>query len=438
MIPVLFISYSRKNEQLKDQLVQQLMVLEPEGLIEIWIDDRIPAGAEWLEVINEALLQADIAILLITSDFLTSKFILEKEVPTLLKRRWAGGLSLFPIIGLSCAWQEVSWLAKLNVRPKNGVPVWGKGRRVAERYLAEIAREIAENVRKTDSTKPPIRSAIESLELRFQEAFSSPKSIDREHIVNTIGEAISYGSPIYNSGDIEGCVEIYHHTARRLLTQLRKAGPELDGSGMVMMGKDSAGMPTRREMLDKAMMMGGSGNGETSELETSVLLSAIRHDLRRTLEIIEQLRGHDPDRAAWDLRFCFNRILLLLQGFEKTASLTASSTGYSKAKIRSNFRMAIYQASRSGRMIYAASAPKSLPDERSIVTCSAFLLAESRLLLKLMVGELQLPFGSLAEEFFYSMLDRIVTEHQEVTQSNAFLIAWTALQTYDWYLMPSD
>ena len=93
MSSVLFISYSHKDESLKNQLVQQLGVLEPEGLIELWVDDRVPAGVEWLDTINESMLQADVAVLLITSNFLTSKFILEKEVPELLKRRQEGGLS---------------------------------------------------------------------------------------------------------------------------------------------------------------------------------------------------------------------------------------------------------------------------------------------------------------------------------------------------------
>ena len=437
MTPVLFISYSHEDEELKNQLIQHLKVLEPEKLVEIWIDDQIPAGAKWLEEINEAMLQADVGVLLITSSFLTSNFILENEVPALLKRRQAGGLSLFPIIGLACPWQEVSWLAELNVRPKNGNPVWGKDRRAAEQHLAEIAREIADIVRKTENIKPKINAAIRSLESSFQEVISSPESADRTHIVNTITAAISHEAPTYNDGDIEGCVEIYHHTARRLLTQLRRGGSTLNGSGMAIIEKDPMGMPMRREMSDKTTIMEKPRTGNTSEVEVSVLLNAIRYDIRRTLEIIDQFRSLDPDRAAWDLRFCFDRILGLFEGFEKIASLTTLAKGYSKIEIRTNLRKAIFQARSSGRMIYDASVPKSLPDDRSIISCSAFLLNASRLLQRFMTSEFRLSFETPAEEFLYSVIDQLITEHQEVTHSNAYLIAWTSLQTFDWYLMPA-
>jgi hypothetical protein len=89
-------------------------------------------------------------------------------------------------------------------------------------------------------------------------------------------------------------------------------------------------------------------------------------------------------------------------------------------------------------MIYAIGAPNSLPDNRSIISCSAFLLAVTRLFLKLFTSELKVSFKSPVEQFLYSVLDQINAEYNEVNQSNAYSIAWRTSQAFDWYLTPSD
>jgi hypothetical protein len=139
--PVIFISYSHKDKKEKDRLLSHLSVLQYQRLIGLWSDDRIGAGADWEQEISEAMTQAKVAILLISANFLTSDFILGEEVPTVLKRRQSEGLTVFPVIAKACAWEEVDWLTEMNVRPKNGRPIWGGSRRVDE-DLAAIAMEV--------------------------------------------------------------------------------------------------------------------------------------------------------------------------------------------------------------------------------------------------------------------------------------------------------
>jgi hypothetical protein len=140
--PVVFISYSHKDESEKDRLLSHLSVLQREGLISLWSDD-IAAGADWKQEIGEAMAQARVAILLISANFLTSNFILGKEVPILLKQRQSEGLIIFPVIVRACAWTRVDWLTRMNVRPKNGRPIWGAGNRRVDEDLAAIAKEVA-------------------------------------------------------------------------------------------------------------------------------------------------------------------------------------------------------------------------------------------------------------------------------------------------------
>jgi tetratricopeptide (TPR) repeat protein len=142
--PTVFISYSHKDEAWKDQLVRQLEVLELEGAFEVWEDRKIAAGDAWRGEIETVMKRARAAVLLISADFLTSKFIRGTEVPILLQRRAKDGLRIIPLIVRPCAWQAVDWLAEIECRPKDGRAL-SKGRKAkVEEDLAELALEIRE------------------------------------------------------------------------------------------------------------------------------------------------------------------------------------------------------------------------------------------------------------------------------------------------------
>ncbi|MET0649059.1 MAG: TIR domain-containing protein [Pyrinomonadaceae bacterium] len=142
--PSVFISYSHKDDKEKNELLLHLGVLRGAGLIDLWSDDRIGAGGNWEAEISRAMSQAKVAILLISANFLNSSFILNREVPTLLERRKAHGLTVFPVIAKHCPWRSVKWLSEMNVRPKDDKPVWGDEGRRADEYLTAIAYEVAD------------------------------------------------------------------------------------------------------------------------------------------------------------------------------------------------------------------------------------------------------------------------------------------------------
>jgi len=110
--PSIFISYSHKDEEWKDRLLTHLGNMENEGVLDIWNDRRIEAGDDWYKEIEYAISVASIAILLISADFLASKFIISEEVPRLLERNTKAGLRIIPIILRPCNWLEIKWLAR--------------------------------------------------------------------------------------------------------------------------------------------------------------------------------------------------------------------------------------------------------------------------------------------------------------------------------------
>jgi hypothetical protein len=71
----------------KDRLLTQLGVLQQQSILALWHDRRIGAGADWYEEIRQAMEAADVAVLLISGDFLNSPFILQEEVVRLMARR---------------------------------------------------------------------------------------------------------------------------------------------------------------------------------------------------------------------------------------------------------------------------------------------------------------------------------------------------------------
>src|SRR3954454_19537076 len=144
--PSVFISYSHLDEPWKDRLVQQLAVLENQGLLATWDDRRIKAGDEWRKEIEKGMEAAKVAVFLVSVNSLTSRFILDTEIPHLLERRERDGMVVFPVVCGDCLWEEVPWLARLQVRPRDGRPLASFGGNRVNAELKKIAKEILEIV----------------------------------------------------------------------------------------------------------------------------------------------------------------------------------------------------------------------------------------------------------------------------------------------------
>jgi hypothetical protein len=137
-----FVSYSHVDEAWKNRVVSHLRVLEPDGVLEVWHDRRISGGDDWLAKIQGAMDRAAVAVLLISKDFLISKFILETEVPYLLERRRTGSLTIIPLIVHPCAWKAVSWLKGIQCQPKDGKALSKTRKAKVDEDLADLVLEI--------------------------------------------------------------------------------------------------------------------------------------------------------------------------------------------------------------------------------------------------------------------------------------------------------
>lgn len=138
--PTVFLSYSHQDEAWKDRVSIHLRVWAE---LEVWDDRRIELGDDWRSEIQTALQRADVAVLLVSANFLTSRFILEEEIPVLLRRRKEEGLLVIPVILRPCDWQAHDWLESRQAHPKDARPI-SKG---ADWQIDEDFTDLAKKIR---------------------------------------------------------------------------------------------------------------------------------------------------------------------------------------------------------------------------------------------------------------------------------------------------
>ena len=88
----IFISYSHKDEEWKERVNKHLQIFQLEGIYHTWDDRQIQVGTAWEKKITDAIQSAHAAVLLITTEFLISDFIRNKEVPLILDRWRKNGI----------------------------------------------------------------------------------------------------------------------------------------------------------------------------------------------------------------------------------------------------------------------------------------------------------------------------------------------------------
>src|SRR6266567_4431093 len=117
-----FYSYSHKDEKLRQRLENHLTILKNEGLISGWKDADITAGAEWDDEIKKHLNAAKIILLLISEDFLASKYCYDIEMKRAMERHERGEARVIPIILHEVDWSRAPF-GKLKALPKDGKAV---------------------------------------------------------------------------------------------------------------------------------------------------------------------------------------------------------------------------------------------------------------------------------------------------------------------------
>jgi formylglycine-generating enzyme required for sulfatase activity len=154
-----FISYSHKDEALRQKLEAHIKALDRAGIATAWHDRQIAAGTEWQEEITRNLAEADIILLLISASFLASPFCWDEEMKKALDRHDRGLARVIPVILKPCHWQEAPF-AKLQAVPREGKAVTKWSNR-DEAFLDIVSgiRQAANALRLTAAPPKPARAA---------------------------------------------------------------------------------------------------------------------------------------------------------------------------------------------------------------------------------------------------------------------------------------
>lgn len=121
-VPLVFFSYTHKDETLRDELETHLKLLQRQRIIAAWHDRKILPGDEWDKEIDRHLEAARIILLLVSADFIASDYCWAKEVARAVERHNNGEAKVVPVILRTCEWEGTPF-SKLQCLPEDLKPI---------------------------------------------------------------------------------------------------------------------------------------------------------------------------------------------------------------------------------------------------------------------------------------------------------------------------
>ena len=119
----IFISYAHKDEELFQELLKFLKpMLRRNKNIVLWHDKEILAGEDWNKAITGKLKEADMCLLLITQNFISSDYINEVELTAFLEKYEKERIRIIPVILKSSTWKEEEF-ARFQAVPRPPLPL---------------------------------------------------------------------------------------------------------------------------------------------------------------------------------------------------------------------------------------------------------------------------------------------------------------------------
>lgn len=100
----IFISYADKDRPYLTDLVSRLIALQHSKSFTFWSDIDILAGGDWKTITNNKLSNADIILVLVSSDAFASDTVY-KEITQAVSQHNTGKSIVIPIIIRSCNWE---------------------------------------------------------------------------------------------------------------------------------------------------------------------------------------------------------------------------------------------------------------------------------------------------------------------------------------------
>ena len=208
--PMVFVSYSHKDEEWKERLCPHLEMLKNVGHITIWDDKTIKSDGKYFNEIKPIIDRAAVTVCLISPDYLASPFFIKEEIPYLLERREKKRMPIIPLLLRPCQWWIFPWLKEVQMLPRNGGHDKKEYKYIARDFkdnfddvFLEVAESICEIIGNPEYTppastprwSPPEKIDTNRLPMTGEELFGRQKELemldnawesDNTHIVSLV------------------------------------------------------------------------------------------------------------------------------------------------------------------------------------------------------------------------------------------------------------
>ena len=153
-----FYSYAHEDKTLRDELEKHLGTLKRLELITEWHDRDIHAGTEWKHEIDMHLNAANIILLLISSDFMSSDYCYSVEMRRALERHRLREARVIPILLRPVDWEGTP-IAPLQMLPSGTKPItrWQD----KDEAFSDVAKGIRKVIKELTTTLPTSSSSLE-------------------------------------------------------------------------------------------------------------------------------------------------------------------------------------------------------------------------------------------------------------------------------------
>lgn len=110
---MVFVSYSHDDKKWLKRFRTVFSPLSRYAEIDLWSDKRINPGEDWRAEINKAMVEAHVAVLLVSANFLDSDFIATEELPYILEAATKRQIQILWVRLTPCLYQ-VTPLERIN------------------------------------------------------------------------------------------------------------------------------------------------------------------------------------------------------------------------------------------------------------------------------------------------------------------------------------
>jgi TIR domain len=118
----IFCCYTHTDREFLDALKKHLQPLLRRGFIDLWSDTDIGPGMQWEEEINTHLEKANIILLLVSADFVSSDYCYSNELRKAMNLHFAAKARVVPIILRPVLWSMTEF-GKLQALPTHAIPI---------------------------------------------------------------------------------------------------------------------------------------------------------------------------------------------------------------------------------------------------------------------------------------------------------------------------